>query len=45
MNRKIIIPTMIEKEKEFLSEALYNTITKHNNVYKHDKIDKWKNIN
>lgn len=35
---------MIEKEKELLSGAFPNTTTKHDNVYKHDKIDKWKII-
>lgn len=35
---------MIEMEKELLSGAFPNAITKHDNVYKHDKIDKWKII-
>lgn len=39
MDRRIIILTKIEKEKELLSGAFPNTITKH------DNIDKWKNIN
>lgn len=45
MDRNIIILTMIEKEKELLSGAFPNKITKHDNVYKHNKIDKWKNNN
>lgn len=36
---------MIEKENELLSIAFPNTITKHDNVYKHYKIDKWKDNN